>query len=184
MARIHMVRHGRAEAGFGESMDPALDALGREQAEGVAQKLAALGPLPILSSPLRRTRETAAPLARLWSREPVIEHAVAEIPSPGGMTLEQRVVWLRGLMAGSWRDVGRDLAEWREHCIATVAAIPADSVIFSHYVAINVIVGAATGDDRVVVFSPDNCSVTVFETDGASLRLIEKGHEAALTKVN
>lgn len=184
MARLYMVRHGRAEAGFGESMDPALDALGREQADTVAQKLSALGPLPILSSPLRRTRETAAPLAKLWTREPVIEDAVAEIPSPRGMTLEERVAWLRNLMGGSWRDASRELAVWREDCIATVAAIPADTVIFSHYVAINVIMGAATGDDRVVVFSPDNCSVTVFETDGQMLRLIEKGTEASLTKVN
>jgi len=184
MSRIHMVRHGRAAAGFGESMDPGLDELGRSQADTVAAKLASLGPLPILASPLARTRQTAAPLAKLWKREPVIEDAVAEIPSPKGMTLEARVAWLRKLMAGSWRDASPELATWRERCIATVAAIPRDTVIFSHYVAINVIAGAATGDDRVVVFSPDNCSVTVFETDGTKLRLIEKGGEASLTKVN
>lgn len=184
MVKLYLVRHGRAEAGFGESMDPGLDALGREQAESVAAKLAGLGRLSILSSPLKRAQQTAAPLARLWDRTPVIENAVAEIPSPSGMTLEERVAWLRRLMAGSWRDASRDLAEWRERCIATLAAIDRDTVIFSHYVAINVAVGAATGDDRVVVFSPDNCSVTVFEADGTSLKLIEKGSEASLTKVN
>lgn len=184
MARVYMVRHGRAEAGFGGAMDPALDALGHEQANAVAKMLAQTGPLPILSSPLRRTRETAAALAALWRVDPVIEDAVAEIPSPRGMTLEGRVAWLRNLMGGSWRDVPRDLAEWREDCVASVTEISRDTVIFSHYVAINVIAGAATGDDRVVVFSPDNCSVTVFETDGQKLRLIEKGAEAPLTKVN
>jgi broad specificity phosphatase PhoE len=184
MARIYMIRHGRAEAGFGESTDPGLDTLGHLQAEVVAQKLASLGPLPILSSPLRRTRETAAPLAKLWNVEPVIEKAVAEIPSPRGMTLDGRVAWLRKLMAGSWRDVSCDLAEWREDCVAAVTEISRDTVVFSHYVAINVMVGAATGDHRVVVFSPDNCSVTVLETDGTKLALIEKGQEASLTKVN
>jgi broad specificity phosphatase PhoE len=184
MTKIYMVRHGKAEAGFGGAMDPGLDALGREQAEAVAQKMNPLGPLPILSSPLARTQQTAAPLVKLWSKTPVIEHAVAEIPSPNLGSLEERAVWLRKLMQGSWRDVNPELVSWREHCIATVAAIPHDTVIFSHYVAINVLAGAATKDDRVVVFSPDNCSVTVFETDSASLRLIEKGHEAPLTKVN
>lgn len=184
MAKIYMVRHGRAEAGFGESMDPGLDALGHSQAEAVAEKLKGCGPLPILSSPLRRTQETAAPLSRLWNIKPVIEPAVAEIPSPKGMTLEERVTWLRKLMGGSWRDVPRDLAEWREDCIASVTEIARDTVIFSHYVAINVIAGAATGDHRVVVFSPDNCSVTIFETDGSNLKLIEKGVVASLTKVN
>jgi broad specificity phosphatase PhoE len=184
MVKLYLVRHGRAEAGFGEGIDPGLDALGREQAEAVAAKLAALGPLPILSSPLKRAQETAAPLARLWNCTPVIEDAVAEIPSPKGMTLEERVAWLRRLMAGSWRDASPELAGWREHCIATLAAIARDTVIFSHYVAINVAVGAATGDDRVVAFSPDNCSVTVLEVDGTSLKLVEKGSEASLTKVN
>jgi broad specificity phosphatase PhoE len=184
MARIYMVRHGQAEAGFGGAMDPPLSALGHAQAEAVAQMLASSGPLAILSSPLRRARETAAPLAALWQIDPAIEDAVAEIPSPKGMTLEERVTWLRNLMGGSWRDVGRDLALWREHCIGTVTAISRDTVIFSHYVAINVIAGAATDDDRAVVFSPDNCSVTVFETDGTYLKLIEKGAEAPLTKVN
>jgi len=179
-----MVRHGRAEAGFGEAMDPALDALGRSQAEAVAAKLAPLGPLPIFSSPLRRTRQTAAPLAALWNRPPVIEDAVAEIPSPKGMTLEERVVWLRTLMAGTWRDVPRELAQWREACIAAAVAKHDDCVIFSHFIAINVLAGAATDDDRLVVFSPDNCSVTVFETGGAALRLVERGAEASLTKVN
>jgi broad specificity phosphatase PhoE len=184
MTRIYMVRHGRAAAGFGESMDPGLDELGRSQAEAVAQTLKALGPLPILSSPLARTQQTAIPLAKFWAATTEIEPAVAEIPSPKGMTLEGRVAWLRKLMAGSWRDVSPELASWREHCIGAVTAIPRDTVIFSHYVAINVIAGAALGDDRVVVFSPDNCSVTVFETDGETLRLVEKGHEASLTKVN
>lgn len=184
MVKLYLIRHGRAEAGFGESMDPGLDALGREQAEAVAAALGALGPLPILSSPLRRAQETAAPLAKLWNAAPVVEPAVAEIPSPKGMTLEERVLWLRKLMAGTWRDVSPELAMWREHCIATTVAIPRDTAIFSHYIAINVLFGAAAGDDRVVAFSPDNCSVTVFETDGTRLKLIEKGSEASLTKVN
>jgi len=184
MPRIHIVRHGKAAAGFGEDMDPGLDALGRSQADAVAATLNALAPRAILSSPLRRTQETAAPLARMWNRAPVIEPAVAEIPSPKGMTLEGRVQWLRTLMAGSWHDVPPDLAQWREACIASVAALPHDAVIFSHYVAINVLMGAAVNDERVVVFSPDNCSVTVFETDGRTLKLIDKGSEASLTKVN
>lgn len=184
MARLYLVRHGRAAAGFGESMDPGLDEHGHKQAEAAAARLAPLGPLPILTSPLRRTRETAAPLAARWQAEPAVEHAVAEIPSPGGMTLEGRVAWLRALMGGSWRDVSHELAQWRESVVAALAALPGDTVVFSHYVAINVAVGAALGDDRVVVFSPDNCAVTVFESADGKLTLVEKGHEAQLTKVN
>jgi len=183
MARLYLVRHGRAAAGFGESHDPKLDEIGLGQAEAVARELVSLGPLPILSSPLRRTRETAAPLAGLWHVEPKIEAAVAEIPSPTD-NLQERVTWLRQFMAGSWRNATMDLAAWREDVIAALLAIPEDTAVFTHYVAINVAIGAAAGDDRVVVFSPDNCSVTILETDGGVLRLIEKGREAPLTKVN
>jgi len=183
MARLYLVRHGRAAARFGEAHDPGLDDLGRSQAEAVAQELAPRGPLPILTSPLRRTRETAARLARLWRGEPVAEEAVAEIPSPTD-NLQERVAWLREFMAGSWRNATPSLARWRENVIGALLRVREDSVIFSHYIAINVAIGAATGDDRVVIFSPDNCSVTMFENEGGVLRLIEKGREAPLTKVN
>ena len=184
MARLYLVRHGKAAAGFGGATDPGLDALGHKQAAEVAEKLGGLGPLPILTSPLRRTRETAKPLAAAWSREPAVEKAVAEIPSPEGMTPEQRVNWLKTLMTGSWRDVNVRLAQWREAVIAALAAQQKDAVIFSHYVAINVAAGAALGDDHVAVFAPDNCSVTIVEVTDGALRLVEKGREADLTKVN
>jgi len=183
MARLYLVRHGRAAAGFGESHDPGLDDVGHAQAQAVARELAPRGPLPILTSPLRRTRETAAPLAALWNAEPKIEEAVAEIPSPTD-NLQERVTWLRQFMAGSWRNATMDLAAWREDIIAAPLAIPEDAVVFTHYIAINVAAGAVTGDDRVVLFSPDNASVTILENEGGALRLIEKGREAPLTKVN
>jgi broad specificity phosphatase PhoE len=87
-------------------------------------------------------------------------------------------------MAGSWRSAPTPLAAWREDALAVLGSLREDSVIFSHYVAINVAAGSALGDDRVVVFSPDNCSVTIFETENGKLHLLEKGFEAPLTKVN
>ena len=108
---------------------------------------------------------------------------MAEIPSPG-LDLVERAQWLRKFMAGSWRDAAPPLAQWRENVIAALAGLSADAVIFSHYVALNVAMGAATGDDRVTVFSPENCSISIFETVDGKLTLIERGREAPLTKVN
>jgi|SRR5579871_4056033 len=178
MPRIHMVRHGHAAAGF-DNADPPLDSVGREQAEAVARTLAPLGARAILTSPLARARETAAPLARLWAREPLVEPRVAEIPTPDGLSLSARVPWLRSFMAGSWNAADPALTEWRKRVIAMLTGISSDTVIFSHFIAINVGAGQAEGDDRVVVFAPDNCSVTVFETDGKALKLVERGREAA-----
>jgi hypothetical protein len=60
-----------------------------------------------------------------------------------------------------------------------VAQRPTDTVIFSPFIAINAVIGSCLGDDRLVIDSLDNASVTVFETDGkGGLRLIERGNQA------
>ena len=50
--------------------------------------------------------------------------------------------------------------------------------MFSHFVAINAAIGAAIGDDRLVIRSLDNCSVTVIDVVDGRLHLVEGGHEA------
>ena len=85
MTRLYLVRHGRAAAGWNTDADPGLDLIGQGQAETLAEQLADAGPLLIESSPLRRCRETAAPLALLWDRPIAIEPRMAEIPSPDGV---------------------------------------------------------------------------------------------------
>jgi broad specificity phosphatase PhoE len=53
-----------------------------------------------------------------------------------------------------------------------------DTVIHSHFVAINVVVGAALGDHRVVCFAPDNCSWTVVDVDADRISIVELGRQA------
>jgi broad specificity phosphatase PhoE len=81
-------------------------------------------------------------------------------------------------MKQRWPEVDRWLVDWRDRVLATLVALSESTVVTSHFVAINVAVGAATGDDRVIVFAPDHCSVSVFEVEGGRLRLIEGGLEA------
>ena len=179
MPRITMVRHGQAAAGWGDDLDPGLSELGRQQAEATAAALASLGPQPIVSSPLRRCRETAAPLAARWDVEPVIDAGVGEIVSPDDAAgLEARSAWLRGVMAGRWADLGAQHAAWRDAVLDRLAALAEDTVVHSHFIAINVAVGAALGDDRVVCFAPDNCSWTVLDVDGRDITVVELGRQA------
>ncbi len=177
MARIYMVRHGKASASWAEAADPGLDETGRAEAQAAADVLSKLAPMVILSSPLARARETAQPLELAWSNHARIEPGVAEVPSPD-IPLEGRSAWLRGLMSGNWADADAMRRKWRDGVVATLLRQPKDCTIFSHFVAINVAVGAATGDDRATIFSPGNGSITIFETDGSQLTLIEKGREA------
>lgn len=182
MTRIYMVRHGRAAAGWNEDPDPPLDELGRQQSLRVASTLSAHGPLPVMSSPLLRCQQTAFPLATAWKREVTIEPLVGEIPSPEGYALEDRVTWLRDAMAGTWAEVaqksGNNYATYRLSIAERVASINEDTVIFSHFIAINAVIGAATGDDKVVIGHLDNCSVTTFDVVNGKLTLVEMGGEA------
>ncbi len=176
-ATLFLVRHGKAAAGFDAHLDPGLDAEGRHQAEAAAQALAPRGPLPIYTSPLARARETAAPLETRWACTAVVESRVSELPSPTE-NLAERAQWIRGVLEMRWPDLDTGLQAWRRALIDCVGALDADSVIFSHYIAINAIVGAAMGDDRVVVFRPDHASITVVSVQRGRVELVERGHEA------
>lgn len=187
MTRLYLVRHGRAAAGWDSDPDPGLDALGREQATVMASRLAPLGPLNVVTSPLLRCRQTAAALAALWDVVPRIESGVAEIPSPEGVPMTERIEWLRIAMAGTWTQLGERYIAFRDGVMTTLTGIAAagvDTVVTSHFIAINAAIGAILGDDRLLLRSLDNCSVTIvnFVVEkhgvGGVFQLLETGTEA------
>lgn len=182
MATIRIVRHGEALAGFGAHKDPGLSELGIAQAKNTARALASLVPQSILTSPLRRARETAEELALLWQQEPQVDERFAEVPTPIE-DLVDRASWLATIMRGTWQQLPIELKVWRNTMIETAIALPNDLIVFSHYVAINILVGAATGRDELISFRPDNASITVFSNDGGQLKLLSLGEQAS-TKVN
>ena len=179
MPTILLVRHGQAAAGFGSHRDPGLDDVGRDEAEATAEELATRfeAPVPIYSSPLKRARETAAPLARKWGSEVILEPRVAEIPSPTE-DLRERARWLQGVMAGKWTDLPEELLRWRREMIDCVLGFETDTVVFCHFIAINVVVGAATGAEGLIVFRPGNGSVTNMSIGGRTLTLRVLGSQS------
>lgn len=186
MATLYMVRHGEAAAGFDGHHDPGLSELGQRQAAQAADTLAPLGPMTLVSSPLARARETAIPLETLWDAEARIETAIAEIPSPM-VDLTERAAWLRSIMVQPWSALPPDLHAWRQGVVDALLALPEDTILFSHFIAINVAVGAAVnapaGADGMIVFRPGNASITVLSTAGGELEVLKLGEQAE-TRVN
>lgn len=182
-----MVRHGEAAASWGESSDPGLSATGHQQAEDTAAELVEVlgGVTPrLVSSPLLRAQQTAGALAgRLGvpASAITIDERFKEIPSP--VPLAQRQDWLRAFMQSTWSEQSEVLHAWRVACIEGVKSLTAPTVVFSHFLVINALVGATQGSDKTLVFWPDNASITRFQIADGKLRCLEQGR-AMPTQVN
>jgi len=175
MPRLVLVRHGRPDGTWGRDPDPGLDDVGHEQARAVADALGPIGPLPVVVSPLRRTRETAAPLVARWGIAPVVEPGVGELTAPDDAPRDH-ATWLRTLMAGTGADHAGVMDPFRARVLGAIRALRADAVVVTHFLAINAVVGSATDDDRVVCCTPTHCSRTVVDLDAdGGLHLVELG---------
>lgn len=171
MTRLWLVRHGEPVGG---QHDPPLTRLGHEQSEAVGERLVALDPCAVVSSPLVRACETAAPLARRWGVEIEIVDAVRELPSES-YEPEARQAWLRMAMRSTFAELDVMQRSWRDGIIAFLLSRREPAVIFSHAVVINAVVGRIEGHDRVLAFVPEHTSVTVVDSDGSQLTLVERG---------
>jgi len=183
MARLYLIRHGRPAAAWGADHDPGLDEIGLAQAAAARDWLLALPgaerPRRVVSSPLRRCRETAHPTAEALGVAIELDPAMGEIPTPRRVAPADRPAWLRKAFQGTWGEIDGDLdyRAWRRDVVEALTA-RGDTAVFSHYVAINAVVSHLAGDDRALSFQPDHGSITVLEANGRSLSLVAKGTEA------
>ena len=174
---IYLIRHGEPAGTYGADPNPGLTELGTRQAFAAAETLAKAGAKWAITSPLQRSRETAAQFEKVMETHARIETGVGEIVTPPGIA--DRAGWLRGIMGGNWTGTGEQLDVWRQKVLAAVDRVQDETAVFSHFVAINVIVGLLTNDDRVVVFRPGHASITKLARVGSKLKVVELGAEAA-----
>ncbi|MBI4577214.1 MAG: histidine phosphatase family protein [Planctomycetes bacterium] len=164
MALVSLVRHGKSARGFHEAVDPDLSGRGHGQARETAARLcAALTRRPVESSPLRRARQSAAPLAEVWHVPVEVAQALTEVPVPADMgegRLHLRRAWLDDLLARKYGGLDAAIEKWREDLIAHILSLRTDTVLYTHFLNINAVVGHALGDTRVEVFRPDHGSET------------------------
>jgi broad specificity phosphatase PhoE len=172
-----LVRHGEAAASWGESPDPGLSTLGRQQAEAAAGLLTPQigSDALLLSSPLRRALETAGPLASMLRQSVQQDEVFREIPAP--VPLAQRQAWLRQFMQQQWHGQEEALLEWRTAALQRLLELPRPSVIFTHFLVINAVVGQVLDRPETLHFWPSNGSITQLRRTDTGLELVSLGEQ-------
>ncbi|MFN8958633.1 MAG: histidine phosphatase family protein, partial [Hyphomonadaceae bacterium] len=91
--------------------------------------------------------------------------------------------WLTKVMSGSWQDahVDQRLRDWRDQIGQALVELNQDTLVFSHFVAINAAVGLATQSDKVTCFKPGHASVTILRNVGGILKVESLGEEAPIS---
>ncbi|HVC26130.1 MAG TPA: histidine phosphatase family protein [Acidimicrobiales bacterium] len=185
---IHLVRHGESAATdpdrpfplVGGRGDPELSPRGCAQADAVARRLGSLDLSGIYVTPLRRTAETATPLARALGVDPVVEPDLVEVHMgewEGGVyrrrIAEQDPLAVRVFLEERWDIVpGAEsndaLGERTGGAIARIAAAhPGGCVVaVSHAVTISAILARATSARPFAFIAVDNASISTLVVSG------------------
>lgn len=187
-----LIRHARpvrVELDSGRA-DPELGPEGRDQAVRLARWLARDGVDAVVSSPLRRARQTAEPVAEACGRAVEVRDGLAEFDrdSPFYIPLEE----LRAegdprfadIMQGRWDAFGVDVAEFRAQVVEAVESVIADHpgrnvAVVTHGGVINAYVAHVVASARTGVFTPEYTSVSRILAARSGERTIRTLNETA-----
>ena len=184
--KIILIRHGEAASSWEESADPGLSDLGKAQAEACSNELLKLKNIrtySLISSPLTRAKETSEPLSKEINVPVSINPLFAEIPSPG-INLSERKEWLQKIFKMKISDLEMPQKKWKDSIITELKNLDKPTIIFSHFMVINIIVSYLKESDLIVSFYPDNCSITnLSKNSKGEIELIKLGSELQ-TEIN
>lgn len=179
---IYLIRHGEARAAWDQDPDPSLSEKGKQQSELLKEEI--LSDLPsdfeAISSPLLRAQETAIPLKEKLDFELSINDTFSEIPSPG-IALADRRDWLRAVFKANVKELQEPQLLWRNSIIESLKRLQKNTIIFSHFMVINCVVGWIKNSEKFVSFHPDNCSITKIIRVEDKFKILNLGRDFTTT---
>ena len=196
MIKIYLVRHGEASEGW-TSQDPPLSDSGKLQAKSLINFVKSIfnesstNNINAISSPLNRCKETASLALEKQYLEIAINDNFRELPSPT-IDLEKRVDWLRRILPLTWSELLKDretiesevnFTQWKENIMSNIYSLKKDTIIFTHFVVINSVVGEILKSDKIINFQPSNCSITEISKINDKLKIVKLG-KSLESKVN
>jgi probable phosphoglycerate mutase len=189
-----LIRHGLPEriVGADGPADPMLTDEGQRQSERLADWLAHEPIDHVLSSTLRRARETAAPVGARLSREVEVVEGLSEFDKDADSYIpieelrETRDPRFYALVEGRWDELGSsvDPAAFAKLVVATVEGLierfPSKRVaIVCHGGVINLYLGHILGVDRPLWFEPAYTSISRVAASRSGPRTIVSVNETA-----
>jgi len=176
---IYLIRHGEAAHAWDKAPDPKLSGNGQIQAQKLADDYLPLlnaRDFQLVSSPLQRAQETAIPFQEALKLSPIINPNFAEVPSPS-IALADRREWLKGLFSKKVNELEQPQVDWRNNIIAGIQSLEKNTLIFSHFMTINAVVGWIRGNEKLVSYYPNYCSITKIERVGNDFFIRSLGKE-------
>ncbi len=188
-----LIRHGlpiRLETQDGTPADPPLSERGETQALAVARWLAAEGKVDrIYSSPMRRARQTALPLAQQLGLEIETEPRVSEYDRDASRYVP--IEELKRIDYEAWRELmrrgyppGMDLTDFRQAVLDGLGEIVEENpgrrvAVFCHGGVINAWASEVIGLEFRLFFNPMYTSVNRFLASTEGIRSVGSLNETA-----
>ena len=175
--KLFLVRHGEATAHWGEDSDPGLSELGYKQASNASEELLNLidTETSLVSSPMLRARQTSEPLAEALGASVETDDRFREIQAP--VELKDRPAWIKTFLQQDWASQNESLLKWRSDATERLLEFGGCTVIFTHFMVLNAVVGQLLECPNILCFQPSNASITKIEHVGKTLRLESLGDE-------
>lgn len=189
-----LVRHGEpiritSEESGGAPVDPVLTDVGHEQAGRLARWLAHERVDHIVSSPLARAHQTAAPLATVHGLEVEIVDGLREYDSEADSYIPVEELKATGdprwdaMVRGDWQSFGGESPpEFRARVVAQMDAIieehPGETVVVvCHGGVVNTYVGSILDISRPLWFDPTYTSISRVRANRSGIRSVASVNE-------
>jgi len=173
-----LIRHGEAAESWGTHPDPGLSELGIKQSKSLLNNkmLELLDSYSFVSSPKSRAKMTAEPLIKKFNKELIVKDAYSEIPS-NDIDNSQKKAWLTDVMNTEIRDLPDFVVNWRNNIIKHSLGVSQNTIIFTHFMVINALVGSLLQKSALMYFYPNYVSVTKITFENNEVKSISLGDE-------
>ena len=173
--KIIFVRHGEAASAYGDHEDPGLSKKGLSQSNDLLRnnKLQNLEEYTFISSPKLRAIETAGPLARKFNKEILIDDIFIEIPSKD-IQINKKQQWLKQLVDTKIKDLPENVKLWVNNILKRTSGIREHSIIFTHFMVMNALLGQLTKSEKLLCFYPDYTSILEIEVKEGKIKSFSK----------